>query len=502
MDLRRKPLLRPERPALLDLNFSIRSGSLMRIGIFVAVLVGLLVMKYELSKKHAAPESIPEVAPPPTVHLEKSDSPEAVAIPRFQTQPAQIAPPDPSQLNGLSGDEPTYVVVAGNLTNLEFPIDTISRLQNLLENFDRLDIRPGDIQMSVNTNEWDFRKGAQLTVNGMHDHVLSAANDTGLEIAIDYSTWKNNAKNPVAIHAAFPLPVSAFSVHFGFSTNGDPFRLLIVNESSPPAPLRLPVQWLRANSESVATSFRMPLGERLVGHFIPLGGWRWQLQPFVRTGGAAQTYYLYKDWPARDLPSPGRELDFAAAKRPLKMQLAALRETDRSLSLKSEDQLQNAGLDKPLGKLLGLTNRHLTSFSTWTNAPPSPALFLSYLRHLKTNGIKDHPEMKTWPALSKDDSDADLAEEFANLTVLWIGLFPAARSDLMVGNTNYFSSVWQRLKEIQRNRQDRRRIEDEMSILRQRLNAVPERLDNVAFVGLFIVDPPKPGLEVIRFEGP
>jgi hypothetical protein len=110
--------------------------------------------------------------------------------------------------------------------------------------------------------------------------------------------------------------------------------------------------------------------------------------------------------------------------------------------------------------------------------------------------------MKTWPALSKDDSDADLAEEFANLTVLWIGLFPAARSDLMVGNTNYFSSVWQRLKEIQRNRQDRRRIEDEMSILRQRLNAVPERLDNVAFVGLFIVDPPKPGLEVIRFEGP
>jgi hypothetical protein len=404
----------------------------------------------------------------------------------------------------LSANEPTYVVVVPNLTDFNLPVDSIIRLQGLMENFDTLHTLAKDIQLSIDTDKWDFHAGSPLTINGRREQAISAFDGSGRELVFDYSNWKNNPLNPVAVRATFSLPVNAFSVHFGFAspTNGDPFRLLIVNESNAPVPLHLPLQWLRANQESLTASFRAPLGEYLVGRFTLLGGRRWQLQPFVRSESDAQTHYLYKAWPQKDLPPTGHELDFVAVKRPLRLQLLSLREKERSLSQQLEGRTRDAGLDRPVGLTLRLTNHHLTSFSMWTNAPPTSALFLKYLDHLKKSGSKDHPEMKTWPNFSPDDTDAELADKFARLTSLWIDLFPAAQTDLIDGHTNYFSSVWQKIKDIQKTRQERRRALDEIALLRQRLEAVPERLDNVAFVGLFLVDPPKPGLEVIRFEGP
>ncbi len=492
----RKPLSRPERPAFLDINFSIHSSSLLRIGIFVAVLASLLVMRYVISKKHAAPESIPVVSVPPA-SLGK-DSPDAVSKPNSQPNPAPTAQLDTNQLNGLSKNGPTYVFTVPNLINFNLPIDSIIRFQILTNKFDHMDIRPSDIQLSINTDQWDFTAGAPMTVQGRQKPVLSATNDTGLECSFDYSM------NPVMVNTAFSNPPRAFSVRFNFSTPnlGEPFRLLVVNETNPPEALHLSTQWLRTNCEGLVASLQAPLGEILKGHFYLPAKREWQLQPFIKNKGAQQAHYLYQGWPAEDQPPLGEELNFAAVKRPLNARLLSLMETNHGLSQKLEDQTKNAGLDKPVGKILGLTNEHLASFSSWTNVPPTPALFLSYLHHLKMSGAKDHPEMKSWPNLSRDDSETDLADKFANLTVLWSDMVPAARPFLTNGHPNYFSGVWQKIKEIQKARQERRRVQEDIVKLRERLKAIPGTLDDVAYVGLFIIDPPKPALEMIRFEGP
>ena len=103
-----------------------------------------------------------------------------------------------------------------------------------------------------------------------------------------------------------------FSVQFGFpsSVNGDPFRLLIVNASNPPAPVHLSLQWLTTHAEAWRFA-QAPLASAC--SFL-LGGARWQLQPFIAADSARQTNYLYKDWASEDLPTPGDELDFAAVK--------------------------------------------------------------------------------------------------------------------------------------------------------------------------------------------
>ena len=350
----RKPAARPEKPAFLDINFSINSGSLARIGIFVAVLLSLLAMKHWLSKRHAAQESVPEPAPvraksASPARLGKPDNPpDAFQKPGPQTRPARAAPLDPAQLNGLSGDGPTYVFSAANLTAFNLPIDSISPFQNLTNRFEYYNTLPNDIQLSLNTNQWDFPTGARLTVNGRNGQVLSAQNAAGLACSFDYS------KNPVVVHTAFPMPPNAFSVHFGFSTptNGDPFRLLIVNESNPPDPLHLGIQWLETNCEGLAASLQSPLNARLLGHFNLIGGRRWQLQPFIMTRGAGQPHFLYEDWPAEDLPPPGDELDFALVKGRLTARQIPFKEKAAGLAKKLEQQKKQAGLDNPLGTYL------------------------------------------------------------------------------------------------------------------------------------------------------
>ena len=228
---------------------------------------------------------------------------------------------------------------------------------------------------------------------------------------------------------------------------------------------------------------------------------------FIRTEGAAQTNYLYKDWPAKDLPRPEDELDFAAVKRLLNAQLASLMETNRGLAQNLEDQSKNAGLDRPLGRILRLTNDHLESFSIWTgtHASPTPALFIRYLGDLKTNGARERPWMITWPLLPEDETrETQLAAQFQQIYDLCTNRFPEAERKLMVGDANYFSATWQKLNELENTRQEKERVQGEIDRFQERVKLVPGTLEEAAYVGLFIVDPrqPRRGLEMIRFDGP
>ena len=72
----------------------------------------------------------------------------------------------------------------------------------------------------------------------------------------------------------------------------------------------------------------------------------------------------------------------------------------------------------------------------------------------------------------------------------------------MTGGTNYFSATWQNLKEMEKSRLERQRVQGDIGKIQERMRAVPDALDKTAYVGLFMIDPPKPGLEMIRFDGP
>ncbi|HZM05402.1 MAG TPA: hypothetical protein VFC44_20580, partial [Candidatus Saccharimonadales bacterium] len=405
-------------------------------------------------------------------------------------------PLDQALLKGLSADEPTYLFIAGNLTNFSLPINAFIRFQNLLHKFDGLQTLPKDIHLSLNTDEWDFLAGAPLTVNGRQKPVFSSASDTGLECAFDYSIWINNPNTPVSVQTTFALPPGAFSIHFGFSTpeNGDPFRLLIVNESNPPVPLSLPLQWLNTNGENLAASLQLPLGQLLSGQFILPPGCEWRLQPFIRTKSADKAAYLYKDWPAQALPRPWHELEFATAKHLLQEQLAPLKAEPGELALKMKQQTEQAGLDRPLGKFLGISDENLASFADF--APkPGPEDFINYL-----NRLRKKSKIKGWPRIAEEETD--MGAEFQQIYERWVEKFPEARSELVVGNASYFSVVWQKLKEIDQTRQEQQRANNEVDELQRLLSDVPSTLDKVAYVGLFIIDPPKPSLEMIRFQTP
>jgi hypothetical protein len=166
----------------------------------------------------------------------------------------------------------------------------------------------------------------------------------------------------------------------------------------------------------------------------------------------------------------------------------------------------------PLGKYLGLPDP-LTTFAAWTNArfktnaPPLPALFLSYLGELQ-NGVQKEGADNTnsewvglWPPFQSGDDLRLANRNLQLLDVYWMRNIPAATNDPAF-TTNYFSATWQKINELESLRQQEHLLQ--FNSVQERRKRVPASLDDVAYVGLFIVDPTQPrgGLEIIRFAGP
>ena len=454
----------------------------LRIGLFVVVLVVLVAVRYSLNRRHS---SAPVATPVTPAQAEPA---KPVTVASAPANPPVTASVNPAQLDDIFGDGPTYVFTPVNLNSFALPIDAIIRLQNLIQRFDLLETRPADIQMSINTDEWGSTAGAPLTVNSRQGQALTAQSPTGLECAMDYSSWKNDSHNPVLMHASFVTPPAAFSLHFAFSgaEHGEPFRLLFVNENKGPAPVHLGMSWLTGAGGGLSGSLQAALARRLLGSFILPPGRQWLLEPFVPSPDGRQTNYLYLGWPADELPPPGEELDFAAIRQRLKARVAPLVAQAASLSQKLDAQTKEAGLDYRLGTDLGLTNRHLASLSSYS-AQPSPGRFVDYL-----NDLKKKTGTKNWPRLFEDDDDNELASKFQQLQNIWPRPIP----------TNYFAATWQQLKELDKIRQEKARAQDYIDKVQGRLSVIPDTPEQAAYVGLFIIDPPRAGLEVIRFEGP
>jgi hypothetical protein len=284
----------------------------------------------------------------------------------------------------------------------------------------------------------------------------------------------------------------AFSIHFGFasSNGGDPFRLLIVNENNPPAPLPLARGFVQEDRQSLRASLADSLRECLFTNFALLAGWQWQLQPFIKPK-ARPAQSLYKDWPLQDRPAFGCELDFANLRR----RWAAQRQ-----ELKNRLADLNQPLGLPLGRLLGSTNDHLQSLPAFSPGHLTPGRFLEYLGELKKSA-PDKSWIKQWHDRPDSDQPEEVSGNLQELYDLWSQQQPQDQPLLTVtnksGTTNYFFAAWRHLTE---NLKERESLRDQLHNAQERL----VELDQVAYIGLMIVDPKQPGtgLEMIRFEGP
>jgi hypothetical protein len=463
------------------INFSIHSATLASLGIFAAVLVVLLLIK------HSANRPAGQGSPAPVSSPKLS----SVVTPILKAPPSVTVSPETGQLNCLVGNGPTYILAVPNLNNFRLPIDSISAFQNLLHRYDRQDqgALPNDIRLEINTDHWDFPPGSLMRVGGRKPRQFSASLGAS-ECVFDYADWLDGKGTSLAVRDNFDSATRAFSIHFGFSspTNGDPFRLLIVSENNPPPPLPLAKQFVREGRQDLRASLEASMRDCLLTNFQLLAGRQWELQPFIkRKSNAAQS--LYMNWPTEDQPAFGDELDFARIGRHLQA-----RRDDLNREL---DEL-NQPLKRPLGKLAGAAKDNLKSFLTFSPTQPSPGQFLVYLGEVK-NSTATNSWMRQWRNRPDSDQPEEVSANLQELYELWIQKQPQDAALLTVTNksvtTNYFFDTWRRLKDHFK----------EEELTHTQLENVQKRLvelGQVAYIGLFIVDPSQPGggLEMIRFE--
>jgi hypothetical protein len=471
---------RNSRPALLDINFSIHSTTLAGIGIFATVVVALLLIKHSASRR-----PVEQGSPLPASH---PSSPVVIA-PQPKISAPPTAAPDPKQLNCLVGDGPTYILAVPNLTHFRLPIDSISTLQNLLHRYDRQDegALPNDIRLEVNTDHWDASPGSPMRVGAWNSQQFSASLGPS-ECVFDYSEWLDRKAMSLAVQANFENVPRLFSLHFGFSSpsNGDPFRLLIVNENNPPEPLHLARKFVLENHQGLNASLEIQVWERLLTNFKLLADRQWQLQPFLKP-----KVRLYKDWPPKDQPAAGCELDFAD----IRQRLDAQRD-----DLKKKLEKLNEPLARPLGKTFGWTNDNLQSFLTFSPGHQPPSEYLKYLSKLKKTA-PTNSWIKQWKDRPDSDQPDEVAGDLLQLYSLWIKNEPQSQPLLSATNktgvTNYFFFAWSQLGDT---RQERESMQNKLEDVRQRLVEVT----HVGYIALMIVDPSQPDrdrdLEMIRFE--
>jgi hypothetical protein len=467
------------------INFSINSATLVGLGIFAAVLVVLLWVKhYEANRPTGQGSAAPVSSPNPSSVL---------VAPSPKTSLPMTSSPDVKQLDGLVGDGPTYILAVPNLSHFNLPIASISAFQNLLHRYDRQDqgALPNDIRLEANTDRWDVQLGALMRVGAWKPRQFSASLGAS-ECVFDYSDWMDGKGASLAVRDNFDSATRAFSIHFGFSspTNGDPFRLLIVNENNPPAPLPLAKQFIRDGRQDLRASLEGSLRDRLFPNFELLAGRQWQLQPFIKhTSHPAR--YLYNDWPDGDRPPFGCELDYAH----IGQHLQARRQ---DLQKRLDDLTQFLG--RPLGQCLGATDASLKSFLAFVPGHLTPGGFLEYLGALK-NSTPDKSWMRQWHNRPDSDQPEEVSGNLQELYELWIQKQPTNQPMLTVtnpsGTTNYFFAAWRYLNENCK----------ELAATQAQLDTAQKRLvelGQVAYVGLLIVDPNQPGtgLEMIRFGGP
>jgi hypothetical protein len=461
------------RPRFLSMNLWLDSSAVARLGIFAVALLAVVGAKIWMNRRSAVPEALPTVVIPSEPSRESAIPRPVAAAPRAQ--------PDSTELGALWADGPTYLVLTSNMSSFDLPIQSSIRIQNLIHRYDSLNLLPGGIQLLFSTDRWDVSSEIQLPVSGRRSRQLTAGAEGGTQCVFDYSEWLNHNSGTMTVQTKLETNPSAISARFLFSStnDGDAFRILAVNPNNPPAPMIMSREFLRNGGLDHTLSQRL-------AEIHPSDGETWRLEPFIKTGDGSSAHYLYEGWPRDERPAPNDELDFAGVKRrlatlekPLRTNAAALQHTFK--------EWPTTNFNLPLGQALQSKNKHLASFVDFAGGDYSPGAFFDYLNRLKKDRLR-LGGLGGWPEFFNDTETAGLTEEFERLYGLLTHKFPDSARDLTVDNTNYFYATWRDLVRLDVARREARRATDEWHVVRDRLDSVPSRLDETAYVGLFIVE--------------
>jgi hypothetical protein len=251
------------------------------MGLFAAVLLGLLAMLHAGCRRHAMSEGSP-AAPVPAPGDGNRGGPASGQTTPPKPAPAPVEPIDSREWAWLLEGGPTYVFATTDFTRFELPMHSIGQFQRLLRSFDLLETQPTNIQLLVNTNMWaSAQLGLPMPVNArpLKAPELSAGidkEDLGIHfyfsnwsttnVLSDYTNWVSTNMLPMAVGTTFSTPPRALSIQFRVlsSSNLEPFRLLIVNATAPPPVVELPAPWLQAGvDEALINEFTFLQGQRL-----------------------------------------------------------------------------------------------------------------------------------------------------------------------------------------------------------------------------------------------
>jgi len=260
------------------------AASRVSLGVFAAVLLGLLAIVHWGCKRHAMSDDGPAVPPAPASGGPAPRAGNPGGPGTGQTAPPEpirpaMEPVDPKQWAWLLDGGPTFVFATPDFAHFELPMSSIGPFQRLIRRFDRIDVLPANIHLFVNTDLWASPKpGLPMSVNPRGSPEFSAQATNGPAVCFyytnwsttnresdpEYTNWVSTNKLPVLVTTTFATPPKAFSIQFGDASSNGCFRLLIVNESAPPPPVLLPASLLKAGFEdSLIREFTFLQGQRL-----------------------------------------------------------------------------------------------------------------------------------------------------------------------------------------------------------------------------------------------
>jgi len=448
------------------------------IAIALVLLAGLAGIKHRWSA-HKAPAALPAASALVPVRSNRAPAQVASAL-AAHPEPAEaplakevgVAPDQARKLDSFHWqDAPIYVIIVPESTTEPIALPPCPPMESLLRQYDRIDVKPGDLDLRFNQESWDLSLKLPLIVdprNALHKLAAKGKETPALDarLVCDYSGLLDDSADHPPVRVQFTADTGspgAFSILFQPAAGGNfpPFRLLVVSESHPPRPLPLNRAFLRANAASVPEGLRAPLRQRL--NQFHLGNAAWQLRPLLKARNGGSSKYLYQDWPAEEQPTLAASVDLAGERKRLESRLKE-RQADAA---RVDAEIQEAGdgfnFSLELGAILGITNQELATFNTFAESRRTTnrlaSVYLEYLARLAKQPGPHHAWLEQW-SLPKNRDSAIIRQELNNLYDLCARNLSDSAAKLTVSGpvSNYFCAAWSFLRQDDKQRQLAREI--------------------------------------------
>ncbi len=492
-------------------GISINIGLLQLIGILAILVLLPLGILFRLHKWPFRPAPVPQsspanrVEPPGTPAVQPtpaaqaasaSASAAAVSKPAERPEPA----PDLVRLDQFL-DLPTYVALVRDFESELLPLGQLKPLKELLERVAHFGVKCEQIHARFCRDSWLMSAKIELvpSCHGWELDLAGGGNDLGEQVNLGFELVDDTLLQ-ARIRPA-KKEIRMYSILFEVSAPENqppPYRVLIVNESLQPQPWKLDKSFLDLNATSPTNVLKSPLRERLQAlQFAP--GVRLQYRPFVGT----PPVYLYSGW--ENAPAENAVLDFAAAtnlfNRELSGQKQKLTQCQANL-VREKKNLLPAGLDVPLGEIVGSTNAALKNFAAFARKHPdiaatnAAAVYLNYLGKVSEHTPVGRKEKGQWsPNLrAVEASLQNLASRYFARYSKKEPEEPIKADDLIEA----WRSLDARDKQIQQHLQEERQLGRQIEDLDKRQNTLPKNLNDVTQLRIYIVHKDR-ALEFIRF---